>query len=166
MNKLRWFTICCTISFLFLDASERFFSQSKLDNTINAEPQIFEQLTWIPTNKYNAILEAYESYQVPEHRGQISNKEKPDILAVASMAKANIQNKQLELKAIWYLVERYALLKIHNLNDDTSELIKVKDGGEMFGFSVVIISQTQVKLLRGDRVIELVMYQPQKKEKV
>ncbi|MBQ4849236.1 hypothetical protein [Pseudoalteromonas sp. MMG012] len=166
MINLRWVFLFFIIFILSLDAKSRFFISNGNAELRTESPTPIQKIKWQTADKSSEILERYKQYQELEDGGRVVENEDEMSLPNGEYTKALYQNKQIELKAVLSGTEVYALLNITNLSDNTSKLVKVREGENVLGFSLNVISQIKVELSAKEKKVLLMMYQPQMKEKV
>ncbi|WP_261626260.1 hypothetical protein [Pseudoalteromonas holothuriae] len=125
------------------------------------------RLNLLHTDKSQLLTLAYSPFFDEKESGNANDTRNTQEQSSGSHKKALIKNKQLELKAIVRSSGKpYALISVVDLKTGEQELVKVETNSSIVGLYMTIESQTKVALSNDETSINLMMYQPKKKENV
>lgn len=152
------------ILFLFtLDFSNRLILEStKADNDFNQKSLKVMPLPLLSETTRQTLEQAYKKYSQPVQNTQVAEKG----LSAAKQAEQNGElisvfagDYELKLKAVITTNEPYVLIEQKNINDDNTQLVKYSDMQIVHGYSLKVLSNTEVELTKGQQNITLIMYQ-------
>lgn len=122
-------------------------------------------LSFTQANRLEVLNKAYAQFDEKIESEALTNNSTSQ-QSSGSYTKIFTQSQQLELKAVLNHEGLFALIEQKDLSNNQSQLVKVKNGDKIVGFTLTVQSQTQVALKNQDKAFVLMMYQPKSKEKV
>lgn len=142
-------------------SDDRASEQNREDDLSN-----ISELPFRLKDRMSDYLLAYEPYIMKDTQVEETSPEQTAKAVSGQYNKIQEQNSTIELKAIWAGENKFALLKLTDLAQGSSKLMKMKQGQSILGLKLTISSQTHVELTDDTRNITLLMYKPQGKERV
>ncbi|RJF38021.1 hypothetical protein [Pseudoalteromonas gelatinilytica] len=163
MNKAILIPSVLILLLFTLDFSNRLILEStKVDNDFNQKSLKVMPLPLLSETTRQTLEQAYKKYSQPVQNTQVAEKG----LSAAKQAEQNGElisvfagDYELKLKAVITTNEPYVLIEQKNINDDNTQLVKYSDMQIVHGYSLKVLSNTEVELTKGQQNITLIMYQ-------
>ena len=163
MNRAILILSVLILLLLALDFSNRLILESaKAENDFNQKSLKVMPLPLLSETTRQALEQTYKKYSQPVQNTQVAEKG----LSAAEQAEQNGElisvfagDYELKLKAVITTNEPYVLIEQKNINDDNTQLVKYADMQTVHGYSLKVLSNTEVELTKGQQNITLIMYQ-------
>lgn len=162
MNKLTIAAIVVCILLLLTDVTSRFIqTESTAQNDFNTAVNNAQPLPLLSQSAREQLIQLYSKYAEPVEAALVD-----EGLSATAQAQQNGEllsvfagDLELKLKAVIYTVTPYALIEQKNIKTQQTELVKYTNEQNIHGYTLSILSNTQVALSKAQQQITLVMYQ-------
>tara|TARA_B100001059_G_scaffold205006_1_gene214757 strand:+ start:720 stop:1214 length:495 start_codon:yes stop_codon:yes gene_type:complete len=162
MNKLMLGIIALVLLVLISDFTSRFVQgKPQANNSFNTQTNNAQPLPLLSTSAKQQLKRLFSGYDQPKKTTQADTG-----LSAAKQAAQNGEllsvfagDLELKLKAVIYSATPYALIEQKNTKNQQTELVKYTNEQSVAGYTLTILSNTQVALSKNKQQITLVMYQ-------
>lgn len=162
MNKLMLATIAVVVLLLISDFTSRFIpNEQQTTNNFNNNANNAQPLPLLSSAAQQQLTQLYSKYIEPT-----TAPEPEQGLSAAAQAAQQGEllslfagDLELKLKAVIYGAEPYVLIEQKNINTQQTTLVKYVSEQSVQGYTLTIVSNTQVALSKAQQHITLVMYQ-------
>ncbi|MGO2181152.1 MAG: hypothetical protein ACTH36_02315 [Pseudoalteromonas nigrifaciens] len=162
MNKLTFATIAVVVVLLISDFTSRFISnKQQAINDFNSAANNAQPLPLLSSAAQQQLTQLYSKYIEPTKAPEPEQ-------GLSAAAQAAQQGKllslfagdlELKLKAVIYAAQPYVLIEQKNIKTQQTTLVKYLNEQSIEGYTLTILSNTQVALSKAQQHITLVMYQ-------
>ncbi len=162
MNKTLLISIVVIALILVADFNSRLSLKStEKDSDFSQQSLVEVPLPLLSDSSKQGLEEVYKKYTQPEQSSKVQEKG----LSAAKQAEQNgelitvfADNYELRLKAVIFTSKPYVLIEQKDINDSSSQLVKYDDMQTVHGYSLKILSNTEVELSKDQQNITLIMY--------
>jgi hypothetical protein len=162
MNKLTLTSIVVCVLLLLSDLNSRFMlSEQQAQNDFNTRTGSAQPLPLLSKRAREQLTQLYSRYAEPE-----KPVEKPQGLSAIEQAAQQgdllslfAGDLELSLKAVIFAPTPYVLIEQKNIKTQQTTLVKYLNEQNIEGYTLTIVSNTQVALNKAQQHITLVMYQ-------
>lgn len=162
MNKLILAVIALVLLVLISDFTSRFVQgEPQANNSFNSQTNNVQPLPLLSQNAKRQLTDLFSNYDKVEpatetEQGLSAAKQAAQTGELLSVFAGDLE---LKLKAVIYTTTPYALIEQTNINTQQTQLVKYTSSQSVAGYTLTILSNTQVALSKNKQQITLVMYQ-------
>ena len=162
MNKLMLTVIAIVLLVLISDFTSRFVQgEPQANNSFNSQTNNVQPLPLLSQNAKQQLTGLFSNFDQPEpatetEQGLSAAKQAAQTGELLSVFAGDLE---LKLKAVIYTTTPYALIEQTNINTQQTQLVKYTSSQSVAGYTLTILSNTQVALSKNKQQITLVMYQ-------
>jgi Na+-transporting methylmalonyl-CoA/oxaloacetate decarboxylase gamma subunit len=162
MNKLMLGGIVVCVLLLLSDLTNRFMpSEQQSQNNFNASATSAQPLPLLSKTALSQLTQLYSQFAEPEtpaetEQGLTAAQQAEQQGELLSLFAGDLE---LKLKAVIYAAEPYVLIEQKNIKTQQTTLVKYLNEQSVQGYTLNIVSNTQVSLSKAQQHITLVMYQ-------
>ena len=162
MNKLMLAVIALVLLVLISDFTSRFVQgEPQANNSFNSQTSNVQPLPLLSQNAKQQLTGVFSNYDKVElatetEQGLSDAKQAAQTGELLSVFAGDLE---LKLKAVIYTTTPYALIEQTNINTQQTQLVKYTSSQSVAGYTLTILSNTQVALSKNKQQITLVMYQ-------
>ncbi|MEQ5874310.1 hypothetical protein [Pseudoalteromonas sp. MEBiC 03485] len=162
MNKTLLISVVVIALILVADFNSRLSLKStEKDSDFSQQSLVEVSLPLLSDSSKQGLEKVYKKYTQPEQSSKVQEKG----LSAAKQAEQNgelvtvfADNYELRLKAVIFTIKPYVLIEQKDINDGSSQLVKYNDMQTVHGYSLKILSNTEVELSKDQQNITLTMY--------
>lgn len=162
MNKTLLISVAVIALILVADFNSRLSLKStEKDSDFSQQSLVEVSLPLLSDSSKQGLEKVYKKYTQPEQSSKVQEKG----LSAAKQAEQNgelvtvfADNYELRLKAVIFTIKPYVLIEQKDINDGSSQLVKYNDMQTVHGYSLKILSNTEVELSKDQQNITLTMY--------
>ncbi|MCP4588085.1 hypothetical protein [Pseudoalteromonas sp.] len=162
MNKTLLISVVVIALILVADFNSRLSLKStEKDSDFSQQSLVEVSLPLLSDSSKQGLEKVYKKYIQPEQSSKVQEKG----LSAAKQAEQNgelvtvfADNYELRLKAVIFTIKPYVLIEQKDINDGSSQLVKYNDMQTVHGYSLKILSNTEVELSKDQQNITLTMY--------
>lgn len=162
MNKLILAVIALVLLVLISDFTSRFVQgEPQANNSFNSQTNNVQPLPLLSQNAKRQLTDLFSNYDkvkpaTETEQGLSAAKQAAQTGELLSVFAGDLE---LKLKAVIYTTTPYALIEQTNINTQQTQLVKYTSSQSVAGYTLTILSNTQVALSKNKQQITLVMYQ-------
>lgn len=162
MNKLSLATIAAVLVLLISDFTSRFIANApQASNDFNSSANNAQPLPLLSKTALSQLTQLYSQFAEPEtpaetEQGLTAAQQAEQQGELLSLFAGDLE---LKLKAVIYAAEPYVLIEQKNIKTQQTTLVKYLNEQSVQGYTLNIVSNTQVALSKAPQHITLVMYQ-------
>jgi len=162
MNKTLLISVVVIALILVADFNSRLSLKStEKDSDFSQQSLVEVSLPLLSDSSKQGLEKVYKKYTQPEQSSKVQEKG----LSAAKQAEQNgelvtvfADNYELRLKAVIFTIKPYVLIEQKDINDGSSQLVKYNDMQTVHGYSLKILTNTEVELSKDQQNITLTMY--------
>lgn len=163
MNKVTLMAIALVLLVLISDFTNRFVqNEPQANNSFNAQTNNAQPLPLLSTSakqQLNGLFSGYDQPKAPTDTIEQGLSAAQQAAQNGELLSVFAGDLELKLKAVIFSAKPYALIEQKNTKNQQTELVKYTNKQSVAGYTLTILSNTQVALSKNKQQITLVMYQ-------